>query len=197
MEWWSGHCQAQLSARSASSSPGRLLCLQGHRPCQATHCLVRLHPDAPGTHPTIHSCNLYQVLAVTEGNKYLRAQQASPYPWAVQQEEIPLNRQVPRGCKDHTSPQAPRLEESTMSSSQVIIKATWVATGSPSSALAQVILVPCHTFQPQRHRIREALAAGGVQQTWLPLRPTQASDPPAVSDPAGLRHQQSLYPHNN
>lgn len=89
-----------------------------------------------------------------------------------------------------------------MSSSQVSIKETWVATGSPSSALAQVIPVPCHSFQPQRlqdprHRIREAWAAGGAQYTWLPPAPTQASDPPAVSDPTGLRHQQSLYPHNN
>lgn len=84
-----------------------------------------------------------------------------------------------------------------MSSSQVSIKETWVATGSPSSALAQVIPVPCHTFQPQTAGPKGTGSEKPWQQTWLPLRPTQASDPPAVSDPIGLRHQQSLYPHNN
>lgn len=146
MEWTrSGAVISTLSflqPRETGMSPGL-------RPCQATYCLVRLHPDAAGAYPTIHSWNLYQVSAATEGNEYSRAQQTSLYPWVVQQEEIPLSRQVPRGWKGHASSQAPRLEESTMSSSQVSIKETWVATGSPSSALAQVTPAPCPALQPQ------------------------------------------------
>lgn len=68
------------------------MCLQGLRPCQATYCLVRLHPSAAGAYPTIHSWNLYQVLAATEGNEYLRAQQTSLYLWVIQQEEAGAKR---------------------------------------------------------------------------------------------------------
>lgn len=57
-------------------------------------------------------------------------------------EGVPLGRQVPISQKSHTFPQAPRKGSSTMNSSQVSIKETWVAAESPGSALARTIPVP-------------------------------------------------------
>lgn len=53
-----------------------------------------------------------------------------------------------------------------MSSSQVSVKETWVATGFPSSALAQVIPGPCHTFQPQKLQAPKAQDQRSLGSWW-------------------------------
>jgi hypothetical protein len=95
---------------------------------------------------------------------------------------------VPRGWKGHGFSQAPRLEESTMSSSQVSIKETWVATGSPSSALAQVIPVPCHTFQPQTAGPKGT----GSEKSWQLVVSSRPGS--HLGLPRPQTHQQSLTP---
>lgn len=63
--------------------------------------------------------------------RILESPASFPLPMSCSAGRDPLGQTDPRAGRAMTPPQAPRMKESTMSSSQVRIKETWVAAGSP------------------------------------------------------------------